>query len=68
MAMIANTYPNEQTRCAVMGFTLGGMAIGVLIGYPFGSFTYDFFGKSAPFTIIALITVSLIGKLWSFIK
>jgi len=62
MAMIANMYPQEETRCAVMGFVLGGMATGVLIGYPFGGFTYDFFGKSAPFAIITFVAILLIGN------
>ncbi|XP_054166693.1 uncharacterized protein LOC128964158 [Oppia nitens] len=60
MAMIANMYPKQETRSAVMGFALGGMAVGVLIGYPFGGFLYEFMGKSAPFAIIALLTVLLI--------
>ena len=60
--MIANMFTSHETRTAVMGFILGGMAVGVLVGYPFGSFTYDFWGKSAPFAIIAVICLLLIGK------
>ena len=61
--MIANMFPNQETRSSIMGFILGGMALGVLIGYPFGGFTYEFLGKSAPFIIIAVFTSILIGKI-----
>ena len=64
MAMIANMYASHETRASVMGFTLGGMAIGVLVGYPFGGFTYEFWGKSAPFAIIAVICLLLIGIMY----
>lgn len=38
----------------MMGFVLGSVAVGVLIGYPFGGFMYDFWGKTAPFLVTAL--------------
>uniref|UniRef100_A0A1A7WBQ8 Solute carrier family 18 (Vesicular monoamine), member 1 n=1 Tax=Iconisemion striatum TaxID=60296 RepID=A0A1A7WBQ8_9TELE len=40
-----------------MGIALGGLAMGVLIGAPFGSVMYDFVGKSAPFLILAFLAV-----------
>lgn len=36
-----------------MGIVLGSVAVGVLVGYPFGGILYDFVGKSAPFYIIS---------------
>ena len=60
--MTANMFASQETRTSIMGFILGGMAIGVLVGYPFGGFTYEFWGKSAPFAIIAIICLLLIRK------
>ena len=57
MGMIARLYSEEEeTRSRVMGKVLGGIGVGVLIGYPFGGFLYDFVGKTAPFLIIATVT------------
>ncbi|XP_062517805.1 chromaffin granule amine transporter-like isoform X2 [Corticium candelabrum] len=36
MAMVADRYPDQQERGAVMGKVLGGLALGLLVGYPFG--------------------------------
>lgn len=36
-----------------MGIALGGLALGVLIGPPFGGIMYEFVGKSAPFLILS---------------
>lgn len=38
-----------------MGRILGSVAMGVLLGYPFGGFLYDFASKSAPFYVIAVL-------------
>jgi DHA1 family solute carrier family 18 vesicular amine transporter 1/2 len=40
-----------------MGIALGGLAMGVLIGPPFGGVLYDFVGKSAPFLILAFLAL-----------
>merc|ERR1712223_1869422 len=40
-----------------MGIALGGLALGVLIGPPFGGFMYQFVGKSAPFIVLALLAL-----------
>ncbi|CAM6053405.1 unnamed protein product [Sphagnum tenellum] len=40
-----------------MGIALGGLALGVLIGPPFGGFMYEFVGKSAPFLILAFLAL-----------
>lgn len=38
------------------------MALGVLLGYPFGGILYAFSGKSAPFYIIAIMTFVILGN------
>lgn len=48
-------YPEDDKRSKVMGIILGSVALGVLVGYPFGGFLYDFAGKSVPFYTIAVV-------------
>lgn len=50
-------------RSQVIGMILGSMALGVLLGYPFGGIMYAFSGKSAPFYIIAILTFAILGEL-----
>ena len=45
-----------------MGIILGSIALGVLLGYPFGGILYDLFGKSAPFIILSTIIFVNLGK------
>ena len=40
-----------------MGIALGGLALGVLIGPPFGGFMYQFVGKTAPFLVLAALAL-----------
>lgn len=40
-----------------MGIALGGLALGVLIGPPFGGIMYEFIGKSAPFLILSALAL-----------
>lgn len=50
-----------------MGIVLGSVAIGVLIGYPFGGVLYDFIGKSAPFFITSVfLIIDLVFQLFHF--
>lgn len=42
-----------KERGNAMGIALGGLALGVLIGPPFGGIMYQFVGKSAPFLILS---------------
>ncbi|KAL5284969.1 hypothetical protein ACFFRR_006971 [Megaselia abdita] len=64
MSLIAQLYPEDDLRSKVMGITLGSIALGVLLGYPFGGILYDFMGKSAPFNILSsLIFIILIIQL-----
>ena len=54
MCLVAEQFPDDVVRSKVMGIVLGSMAVGVLVGYPFGSLLYDFVGKMAPFIVIAV--------------
>lgn len=49
-------------RSQIIGMILGSMALGVLLGYPFGGILYAFSGKSAPFYIIAAMTFIILGE------
>ncbi|XP_046813358.1 synaptic vesicular amine transporter isoform X2 [Vespa crabro] len=36
MSLVASQYPEEDQRSEIMGFVLGSIALGVLLGYPIG--------------------------------
>ena len=55
--MLAERFPDDQERGNAMGIALGGLALGVLIGPPFGGFMYQFIGKSAPFIVLAFLAL-----------
>ena len=55
--MLADRYPDDHERGNAMGIALGGLALGVLIGPPFGGFMYEFVGKSVPFLILACLAL-----------
>ncbi|XP_029296449.1 chromaffin granule amine transporter [Cottoperca gobio] len=57
LGMLASVYTNDEERGIAMGIALGGLAMGVLIGAPFGSVMYEFVGKRAPFLILAFLAV-----------
>ncbi|XP_050297232.1 synaptic vesicular amine transporter isoform X2 [Anthonomus grandis grandis] len=57
MGMLAERYPDDKERGNAMGIALGGLALGVLIGPPFGGIMYEFVGKSAPFLVLAVIAL-----------
>jgi hypothetical protein len=57
MSLVAEQFPDDVVRSKVMGIVLGSMAVGVLLGYPFGSLLYDFVGKMAPFIVISVAVV-----------
>ena len=57
MGMLADRYPDDKERGNAMGIALGGLALGVLIGPPFGGFMYQFIGKSAPFIVLAFLAL-----------
>ncbi|XP_052773017.1 synaptic vesicular amine transporter-like [Mya arenaria] len=66
MGMLAVRYPDDDERGRAMGIALGGLALGVLIGPPFGGIMYQFAGKEAPFLILAFLAL-LDGALQLFV-
>ncbi|XP_076105674.1 synaptic vesicular amine transporter-like [Mytilus galloprovincialis] len=61
MSLLAEQYHEDGERSRVMGIAMGGIAVGVLIGYPFGSLLYFYVGSSAPFILIMVFVVIDIG-------
>lgn len=57
MGMLADRYTDDKERGNAMGIALGGLALGVLIGPPFGGFMYQFVGKTAPFLVLAILAL-----------
>ncbi|XP_024416688.2 chromaffin granule amine transporter [Desmodus rotundus] len=57
LGMLASVYTDDCERGRAMGIALGGLALGVLVGAPFGSVMYEFVGKSAPFLILAFLAL-----------
>ncbi|XP_073507028.1 chromaffin granule amine transporter-like isoform X2 [Phyllobates terribilis] len=53
LGMVANIYTDDYERGQAMGIALGGLAMGVLTGAPFGSVMYEFVGKASPFLVLA---------------
>uniref|UniRef100_A0A2K6QZ41 Solute carrier family 18 member A1 n=1 Tax=Rhinopithecus roxellana TaxID=61622 RepID=A0A2K6QZ41_RHIRO len=57
LGMLASVYTDDHERGRAMGIALGGLALGLLVGAPFGSVMYEFVGKSAPFLILAFLAL-----------
>ncbi|RWS06941.1 synaptic vesicular amine transporter-like protein [Dinothrombium tinctorium] len=57
MGMLADRYPDDRERGNAMALALGGMALGLLIGPPFGGIMYQFVGKASPFLILAMLAL-----------
>ncbi|KAK0161182.1 hypothetical protein PV327_009680 [Microctonus hyperodae] len=57
MGMLAERYQDDKERGNAMGIALGGLALGVLIGPPFGGLMYEFVGKSSPFLILSALAL-----------
>ncbi|XP_068128415.1 chromaffin granule amine transporter-like [Hyperolius riggenbachi] len=57
LGMLANVYTDDYERGKAMGIALGGLALGVLTGAPFGSVMYEFVGKSSPFLVLAVLAL-----------
>ncbi|NXL32670.1 VMAT1 protein, partial [Glaucidium brasilianum] len=57
LGMLASVYTDDFERGNAMGIALGGLALGVLIGAPFGSVMYEFVGKSSPFLVLAFLAL-----------
>ena len=43
-----------------MGHVLGGIALGVMVGYPFGGVLYDRVGAVTPFVLLSLAIALLL--------
>uniref|UniRef100_A0A674N8H5 Solute carrier family 18 member 2 n=1 Tax=Takifugu rubripes TaxID=31033 RepID=A0A674N8H5_TAKRU len=57
MGMLASVYTDDEERGHAIGIALGGLALGVLVGPPFGSVMYEYVGKTAPFLILAFLAL-----------
>ncbi|XP_075711526.1 chromaffin granule amine transporter [Rhinoderma darwinii] len=57
LGMLANVYTDDYERGKAMGIALGGLALGVLTGAPFGSVMYEFVGKASPFLVLAVLAL-----------
>lgn len=55
--MLAERYQDDKERGNAMGIALGGLALGVLIGPPFGGAMYEYIGKSAPFLVLSALAL-----------
>ncbi|CAH8635244.1 unnamed protein product [Schistosoma rodhaini] len=57
MGMLATYYNDDTERGRAFAIALSGLAIGLLIGAPYGGITYQFISRQAPFLILASLTV-----------
>lgn len=57
MGMLAQAYPDDAERGSAMGIALGGLALGVLVGPPYGGLLYEWAGKELPFILLALLAL-----------
>lgn len=55
--MLAQAYPDDAERGSAMGIALGGLALGVLVGPPYGGLLYQLSGKKLPFLLLALLAL-----------
>ena len=63
MGMVAKMYEdNEEERSKFMGHILGGIATGVLIGYPLGGFLFQFLNEASPFIVISILVSIMLCK------
>ncbi|XP_055544315.1 synaptic vesicular amine transporter isoform X2 [Wyeomyia smithii] len=60
MSLVAQLYTEPEKRSKVMGTILGSIAVGVLVGYPFGGISYDILGKAAPFYILSILCLMIL--------
>ncbi|XP_061195949.1 synaptic vesicular amine transporter-like [Saccostrea echinata] len=68
MSMLAELYQSDYERSKVMGVAMGGVALGVVVGYPFGGFLYSLCGQSSPFLILSLFIIIDFGLQGCIIK
>jgi DHA1 family solute carrier family 18 vesicular amine transporter 1/2 len=51
MGMLAQAYPDDAERGSAMGIALGGLALGVLVGPPYGGSVQQGIGKFLSFDL-----------------
>lgn len=68
MGMLAQAYPNDEERGSAMGIALGGLALGLLVGPPYGGVLYQWSGKELPFLLLALLALFDGCKYYSFLE
>ena len=56
-ALLATLYPDDDSRGAAMGQATAGVALGVLLGPPFGGVVFHYGGRALPFLIITGVAV-----------
>lgn len=61
MCLLAETIP-YNLRSKLMPIAFGGIALGVLIGYPLGGAANQILGKEAPFLLIAFCVLANVRK------
>ena len=57
MGMLAQAFPDDAERGSAMGIALGGLALGVLVGPPYGGILYQWSGKELPFILLAMLAL-----------
>ncbi|KAG9510029.1 Synaptic vesicular amine transporter [Fragariocoptes setiger] len=57
MSMLADRFPDDRERGNAMAIALGGLALGVVIGPPFGGIMYEFVGKASPFIVLSFLAM-----------
>ncbi|XP_058909473.1 vesicular acetylcholine transporter [Kogia breviceps] len=57
IAMIADKYPEEPERSRALGLALAFISFGSLVAPPFGGFLHKFVGKTAPFLVLAMVSL-----------
>ncbi|XP_012814878.1 chromaffin granule amine transporter isoform X2 [Xenopus tropicalis] len=57
LALLANTFPDDEERAKAMAISTSGLTVGILLGAPFGSLMNGSFGKSSPFYVLAAVTL-----------
>ncbi|CAB4059849.1 SLC18A1_2 [Lepeophtheirus salmonis] len=66
IGMIASNYGDDEERSKIMSHTMGGVAIGILIGYSMGGFLYYLAqSKLLPFALISFVL--LIFTMWQLL-
>nr|QQY02554.1 synaptic vesicular amine transporter [Cryptocotyle lingua] len=57
MGMLATVYTDDKERGRAFSWALSGLALGVLVGPPFGGICYEFINKEAPFLMLAVLAL-----------